>query len=56
MFKVAEVPAGYFFIQSCVECVVNGELNSLPAIDAHEHQLINKLCARVVSPRIFVRC
>jgi hypothetical protein len=30
-------------------------VNSLPAIDAHEHQGFNKLCGTVVSCRIFIR-
>jgi hypothetical protein len=30
-------------------------LNSLPAIDAHERQLLNELRGTVVSRRIFIR-
>ena len=30
-------------------------LNSLTAVDAHDRPLFNKLCAPVLSPRIFVR-
>ncbi len=30
-------------------------MNSLTAMDAHEHQFFNKLCGTVVSCRIFIR-
>ncbi len=55
MFKTPSSPRIYLLSKNKKACLIIADLNSLPAIDAHERQLFIELLARVVSPRIYIR-